>query len=238
VLRILIIGILLDSVGSPLYKCALMDAKTLRLLRESRKVADIVGDRSLAGEVSVNIAKVLMKLGKYDAAREALKDAERYFSEIKDLEGMSKVYEVYGEMALARGRRDRAVEYYDRARRLVPPKNPIPYYRIQMKAAELFLESGDYDYATDAARDAFNIATIYGSPLQQAEALLAYARALKKMKDYERAMAFLEVAHMLAKKSMAINLINHILTEKSEVIPHLPPDSPLRPEESPDFPMM
>lgn len=234
VIRIFVIGILLDSLRGPLYKCALMDAKTLKLLRESRRVAEIVGDRSLAGEVSVSIAKVFMKLGKFDAAREALKDAEKHFSDLKDVEGMSKVYEVLGDMALARGRKDRAVEFYDRARRLVPPKNPILYFRIQMKAAEQFLESGDYDYATDSARDAFNIAKIHGSPLQQAEALLAFARALKHMKDYERAMAFLEVAHMLAKKAMAINLINHILTEKSEVEPHLPPESPFKKKKKSD----
>ncbi len=215
-----------------------MDAKTLRLLKESRRVAEIVGDRSLAGEVSVSIAKVFMKLGKYQAAREALKDAEEHFSKLKDLEGMSKVYEVFGDMELARGRKDRAVEFYDRARRLVPPKNPILYYRIQMKAAEQFLESGDLDYATDAARDAFNIATFHGSPIQQAQALLVFARALKQLKDYERAMSFLEVAHMKAKKAMAIDLINQILTEKSEVAPHLPPDSPLKkkgPKSIPSF---
>jgi len=127
-------------------------------LREARDIA-IASDQALgSASASQRLADLLATIGEREQALDSINLALPVFRRLRDTTeevfALSSLMSIYGERESNLKDFDKALEYYQAARKIVESKDPARLPSLNLEAVEIYLQQGRFKEASELATEA------------------------------------------------------------------------------------
>ncbi len=186
-----------NNIGS-VYQTKGDDPKALEYFINSLQNAETIGDTVRIATAQLNIGTVYSNSPTtYDLAQEAYKEALLDWQELDYKEGMFITYLNLGEIELAKGNPESALEYLEESLKYADKLNPLYVDNLRM-IGQVYLEFDNYQLSEKYLRDAIYVALKNKAYKELGRTYLKLADNLYQQGNYQEAKANYEKSLDLA----------------------------------------
>lgn len=186
-----------NNIGS-VYQTKGDDPKALEYFINSLQNAETIGDTVRIATAQLNIGTVYSNSPTtYDLAQEAYKEALLVWQELDYKEGMFITYLNLGEIELAKGFPESALEYLEESLKYADKLNPLYVDNLRM-IGQVYLEFDNYQLSEKYLRDAIYVALKNKAYKELGRTYLKLADNLYQQGNYQEAKANYEKSLDLA----------------------------------------
>ena len=172
-----------------------------RWLDRASSLARQLGDQRLLRDVILASAEADMRTGEHKAAAAHFEEALRYSRELDDLQAQIRCLVPLALAAASDGRRPRALDALEEARRLQQEAGDDRFTQCEMLKIESLVHifGKDHERALEAAGEALELAKEYGFSYEAAVNAHNMGESYLRLGDYKRAFASLRYSYETAR---------------------------------------